>query len=99
MSAGWQAWLHRNKFWRLALRSMAGHRPLRPTHSQSIDLTFQLRDHHAEVPMPVSRRLFLATVGAGGAGVLTRPFISWRGHEMLVAQGVPSRRADRLLAE
>jgi histidinol-phosphate aminotransferase len=49
--------------------------------------------------MPVSRRLFLTSLGAGGAGVLAKPFISWRGHETLVAQGVPSRRADRLLAE
>jgi histidinol-phosphate aminotransferase len=49
--------------------------------------------------MPVSRRLFLATLGAGGAGAFARPFISWRGHETLVAQGVSARRADRLLAE
>jgi histidinol-phosphate aminotransferase len=48
--------------------------------------------------MPVSRRSFLATVSAGGAGLLTAPLITWRGHENLLAQGVSDRRADRLLA-
>lgn len=62
--------------------------------------------------MPVSRRSFVttlgATVGAGAAGILTAPLISWRGHEELLAQqgtpqepassGVDARRADRLLA-
>ena len=52
--------------------------------------------------MTVSRRSFLASVGAGGVGVLALPSISWRGRENLYAfqQGQPpaSRRADRLLA-
>lgn len=48
--------------------------------------------------MPVSRRSFLVTLGAGGAGVLAVPMITWRGHEPLLAQGVSARRADRLLA-
>ncbi|MEO8337127.1 MAG: aminotransferase class I/II-fold pyridoxal phosphate-dependent enzyme [bacterium] len=48
--------------------------------------------------MTVSRRSFIATVGAGSAGILALPFIEWRGYENLHAQGVPSRRADRLLA-
>src|SRR5262245_35733272 len=49
--------------------------------------------------MPVSRRSFLVTVGAGSAGLLSAPLITWRGHETLLAQGVSDRRADRLLAE
>jgi histidinol-phosphate aminotransferase len=49
--------------------------------------------------MPVSRRAFVATLGAGAAGVAAAPLINWRGHEVLVAQGVSDRRADRLLAE
>jgi histidinol-phosphate aminotransferase len=51
--------------------------------------------------MPVSRRSFLASVGAGGAGLLTAPMITWRGHEAEVLhafQGQADRRADRLLA-
>jgi histidinol-phosphate aminotransferase len=48
--------------------------------------------------MSLSRRSFLGALGAGGAGVLTAPLITWRGHEELVAQAVGSRRADRLLA-
>ena len=48
--------------------------------------------------MPVSRRSFLVTLGASGAGVLASPYITWRGHESLLAQGVSARRADRLLA-
>ena len=48
--------------------------------------------------MAVSRRSFLVTLGAGGAGLLATPHISWRGHEALLAQGVSARRADRLLA-
>jgi len=49
--------------------------------------------------MPVSRRSFVATLGAGTAGLITAPLISWRGHEGLLAyQGVVDRRADRLLA-
>jgi histidinol-phosphate aminotransferase len=52
--------------------------------------------------MAVSRRAFLATVGAGGAGALVLPAVSWRGYESLHAfqglQGVDARRADRLLA-
>jgi len=50
--------------------------------------------------MPLSRRSFVATLGAGGAGVLGLPLINWRGHETLHAfQGQADRRADRLLAE
>ncbi len=48
--------------------------------------------------MSLSRRSFLGALGAGGAGVLAAPLITWRGHEALVAQAVGSRRADRLLA-
>ncbi len=48
--------------------------------------------------MRASRRSFLATLGAGGAGLLAAPLINWRGHETVVAQGVSARRADRLLA-
>ncbi|HEV8613398.1 MAG TPA: aminotransferase class I/II-fold pyridoxal phosphate-dependent enzyme [Gemmatimonadales bacterium] len=44
------------------------------------------------------RRSFLTTLGASGAGVLAAPFISWRGHEIVLAQGAAARRADRLLA-
>ena len=47
---------------------------------------------------PVSRRSFVATLGAGTAGLVATPFITWRGHEILLAQGVTERRADRLLA-
>ena len=48
--------------------------------------------------MSVSRRSFVATLGAGTAA-LALPSITWRGHEgMLYAQGTQSRRADRLLA-
>ncbi len=48
--------------------------------------------------MPVSRRSFLVTLGAGSAGLISAPMITWRGHESLSAQGVSARRADRLLA-
>ncbi len=48
--------------------------------------------------MAVSRRSFIVTLGAGGAGILASPYIIWRGHESLLAQGVSARRADRLLA-
>lgn len=58
--------------------------------------------------MAVSRRLFLGTVGAGGAGLLSAPLISARGREALWAlqdqartqgiQGVADRKADRRLA-
>jgi histidinol-phosphate aminotransferase len=49
--------------------------------------------------MPVSRRSFITTIGAGGAGLLAAPIINWRGHEALYAfQGQAERRADRLLA-
>jgi histidinol-phosphate aminotransferase len=51
--------------------------------------------------MPVSRRSFLTTLGAGGAGLLAAPILDWRGHEALFAQGQAGqadRRADRLLA-
>jgi histidinol-phosphate aminotransferase len=48
--------------------------------------------------MPVSRRSFIATIGAGSAGLIAMPLINWRGHEALLAQGVSARRADRLLA-
>ena len=48
--------------------------------------------------MSVSRRSFVATLGAGTAA-LALPSITWRGHEGLYAsQGTQSRRADRLLA-
>ena len=46
----------------------------------------------------ISRRRFLTTLGAGGAGIVTAPLIVRRGHEVLLAQGAASRRADRLLA-
>ncbi len=48
--------------------------------------------------MSVSRRSFVASLGAGTAGLLTAPLIRWQGHEELLAQGQPERRADRLLA-
>jgi histidinol-phosphate aminotransferase len=49
--------------------------------------------------MAVSRRSFVATLGAGASGIIASPLISWRGHEALFAfQGVAERRADRLLA-
>jgi histidinol-phosphate aminotransferase len=48
--------------------------------------------------MAISRRSFFAALGAGGAGVLAAPLITWRGHESLQAQGAAARRADRLLA-
>ncbi len=48
--------------------------------------------------MPLSRRTFLTSLGAGGAGVLAAPLITWRGHETILAQGTAARRADRLLA-
>ena len=56
--------------------------------------------------MAVSRRSFVASlgtaVGAGAAGMLTAPLISWRGHEELLAQqGTPAAaepHAERLLA-
>lgn len=53
--------------------------------------------------MPVSRRSFVATLGAGVTGLVASPLISWRGHEDLFAQqaqdgGQDARRADRLLA-
>ena len=54
--------------------------------------------------MPLSRRNFLATVGAGSAGVAVLPLVSARGREALLAQQPQSRpvasdrRADRALA-
>jgi histidinol-phosphate aminotransferase len=48
--------------------------------------------------MSVSRRSFVASLGAGTAGLITAPLIRWHGHEALLAQGQPERRADRLLA-
>src|SRR5438477_735893 len=43
-----------------------------------------------EHDMPVSRRSFVATVGAtlgaGATGLLSAPLVSWRGHEELLAQ-------------
>ena len=52
--------------------------------------------------MPVTRRSFLATVGAGGAGVLTSPLIHARGREASLdagaPQGVEERKADRRMA-
>ena len=56
--------------------------------------------------MPVSRRSFVATlgatVGAGATGILAAPLITWRGHEELLAQqGTPAAaepHSERLLA-
>jgi histidinol-phosphate aminotransferase len=49
--------------------------------------------------MSVSRRSFVASLSAGGVGVLAGPLVNWRGREHLHAlQGVSERRADRLLA-
>src|SRR5438067_922599 len=58
--------------------------------------------------MPVSRRSFISTIGAGSAGLLGAPLITWRGHEALFGlqgkagqttqAGQDARRADRLLA-
>jgi histidinol-phosphate aminotransferase len=51
--------------------------------------------------MPVSRRTFLASVGAGGAGVLASPLIHARGREAAFGappQGVEERKADRRMA-
>ena len=45
----------------------------------------------------VSRRSFVASLGAGTAGLVAAPLINWRGHEELIAQG-DERHADRLLA-
>lgn len=48
--------------------------------------------------MPVSRRSFVATLGAGGVGILAAPLFEWRGREAAYAfQGVSERRADRLI--
>jgi histidinol-phosphate aminotransferase len=52
--------------------------------------------------VPLSRRAFVASLGAGGAGVLALPAfpaVSFRGREALYAfQGVEDRKADRRLA-
>jgi histidinol-phosphate aminotransferase len=49
--------------------------------------------------MSVSRRSFVAALGAGATGLIASPLITWRGHEDLFAfQGQDARRADRLLA-
>src|SRR6185503_3808933 len=48
--------------------------------------------------MSVSRRSFVATLGAGTAGLISSPLISWRGHESLFAFQSPEPQADRLLA-
>ncbi len=48
--------------------------------------------------MTISRRSFFGALGAGTAGVMVAPLITWRGHETLVAQSAGSRRADRLLS-
>ncbi len=50
--------------------------------------------------MPVSRRSFVATLGAGAAGALASPLFTWRGHEALYAQQAasPEPRSERLLA-
>jgi histidinol-phosphate aminotransferase len=54
--------------------------------------------------VPLSRRNFLATVGAGSAGIAVLPLVSARGREALLAQQPQSRpaasdrRADRALA-
>lgn len=50
--------------------------------------------------MAVSRRLFLGTVGAGGAGLLSAPLISARGREALWGfQGAPATQGIQGLAE
>lgn len=36
--------------------------------------------------MPVSRRSFVATLGAGATGLIGAPLLTWRGHEALLAQ-------------
>src|SRR6185503_11624522 len=52
-----------------------------------------------ELGMPVSRRSFVAALGAGATGLIAGPLVTWRGHEELFAsQGQPDRKADRLLA-
>jgi histidinol-phosphate aminotransferase len=52
--------------------------------------------------MAVSRRSFLATVGAGSAGILASPLIQARGREaalgIAVPQGIDERKADRRMA-
>ena len=49
--------------------------------------------------MSVTRRSFVATLGAGGVGILAGPLVTWRGREAAYAfQGVSERRADRLLS-
>ncbi|MBI3568754.1 MAG: aminotransferase class I/II-fold pyridoxal phosphate-dependent enzyme [Gemmatimonadetes bacterium] len=49
--------------------------------------------------MPVSRRAFLASLGAGGAGVIALPLVQGRGREALYAfQSSTGRRADRMAA-
>lgn len=59
--------------------------------------------------MAVSRRLFLGTLGAGGAGLLSAPLISARGREATLwgfqggkatqgIQGIADRKADRRFA-
>ena len=48
--------------------------------------------------MSVSRRAFLTSIGAGGAGVLALPLIQGRGREALYAQSSTGRRADRMAA-
>jgi histidinol-phosphate aminotransferase len=57
---------------------------------------------HQERAMPLSRRDFLATVGAGGAGLAVLPLVGARGREALSAQQqgspVANRRADRALS-
>jgi len=54
--------------------------------------------------MPVSRRSFVATLGAGATGLIGAPLLSWRGHEALFAQqqqpalAAAEPHAERLLA-
>lgn len=53
--------------------------------------------------MSVSRRSFVATLGAGATGLIGAPVFSWRGHEALLAQqqqqpAPPEPHAERLLA-
>jgi histidinol-phosphate aminotransferase len=49
--------------------------------------------------MSVSRRSFVAALGAGATGLIASPLITWRGREELFAfQGQDARRADRLIA-
>lgn len=69
------------------------------------EMRYVRRNRDGRVAVAVSRREFLATVGAGSAalgaasaGILSLPMISARGRESLHAQGVADRKADRRMA-